>query len=219
MSLKSGFFDAEMVAGIYDREYDSGDFAKCFQGFMNDGIIGIEETRATTSDGFKVEESSTSGWIKINKGFAWINGRWTENDGPVSLQIENDYYAAVRIDRVVLRCDYQNREFVLAVKKGEEIPSGADPDDYVPTLTNNTAMKEISLAKVGVVTTSSEMILTIQDDRTFAKTKIATDQEIYTANEIDTMLGGLKFMQCTQAEYDALDPPDENTVYIIVEEE
>ena len=177
MSLKSGFFDAEMVAGIYDREYDSKDFAQCFNGFLNDGVVGIEETRQTTSDGFKVEEGSTSGWVRVKEGFAWVNGRWAENNGLVSLEIENDYQIGVRIDRVVLRCNYQDREFVLAVKKGEYIPSGADPDDYVPALTDNTAMKEISLAKVGVVITSSDITLTIQDDRTFAKLKVSTNSE------------------------------------------
>lgn len=42
------------------------------------------------------------------------------------------------------------------------------------------------------------------------------DSDFYTKQEINAMLGGLCFVKCTQAEYDELDPPDPNTVYIIV---
>lgn len=42
------------------------------------------------------------------------------------------------------------------------------------------------------------------------------DFDFYTKEEINTMLDGLSFVKCTQAEYDAIENPDENTVYIIV---
>jgi hypothetical protein len=231
MSLDFGFFDSEVVAGLYDREYNSDNFASCFAGILEDGIVGIEEARRTTSDGFKVTQSpSSDDYVVVNAGFAWINGRWALNDGPIYLQIDGATGHTTRIDRVVLRCNYRDREFVVAVKKGENIPSGADPDDYVPSLTNNTTMKEISLAKVGVITTGEEMFLTFEDDRTFAQLTIHDGRDMsayYTANETDDLfddvkdiwLGGLEFAKCTQDEYDAMPYHPANKVFFIVEEE
>lgn len=42
------------------------------------------------------------------------------------------------------------------------------------------------------------------------------DFDFYTKAEINAMLGGLSFVKCTQAEYDAMETHDTNTVYIIV---
>lgn len=230
MSLKYGFFDSEFVGGLYDREYNSEDFSKSFQGIMEDGIIGIDEARETTSLGFKVTESSSQdNYVLVNAGMAWIKGRWVQSDGE-TLQLERDSSPGVRIDRVVLRCNFTNREFVVVVKKGENIPSGADPEDYIPGLANSTTMKEISLAKVGVVTTNEEMILAIDDDRVFSKTKVVSARDMsayYTANEVDQAfedyttynLGGLRFAKCTQDEYDNMQSHRPDTVYFIVEPE
>lgn len=41
--------------------------------------------------------------------------------------------------------------------------------------------------------------------------------DFYTKTEIDETLGGLSFLKLTQEEYDEIEEPDENTVYIIVE--
>lgn len=38
----------------------------------------------------------------------------------------------------------------------------------------------------------------------------------YTKTEINSFLNGLKFIALTQAEYDEIENPDENTLYIIV---
>lgn len=39
--------------------------------------------------------------------------------------------------------------------------------------------------------------------------------DFYTKSEICKLLGGLKFVVLTQAEYDALQIKDENTVYFV----
>ena len=40
--------------------------------------------------------------------------------------------------------------------------------------------------------------------------------DIYTKSEMNARLDDLTFVKCTQAEYDAIETPDTNTVYIIV---
>lgn len=40
--------------------------------------------------------------------------------------------------------------------------------------------------------------------------------DFYTKTEINEMLGGLSFVKLTQTEYDSIENPDDDTVYIIV---
>lgn len=113
---KSSFFNGVNVDGsnTYDREYFAEDFADYFKSFIGNGVFlqdDINDLRVCArSDGYK---------IYINKGKAWINGYFYHNTDELNFDIEEPDGALNRIDRVVLRLDFFNREIKIYIKTGE----------------------------------------------------------------------------------------------------
>lgn len=115
MAEKSGFFNAKLVSGSYDRTYQAEDFADCLSLFIPNGIY-VEDSETltgtidkTTVQGLKPYSSGTSLFIK--KGKAFINGYWyllDEQDLEISLTVNTTkaialmYVAADRRMRVEL---------------------------------------------------------------------------------------------------------------------
>ena len=115
MAEKSGFFNAKLVSGSYDRTYQAEDFADCLSLFIPNGIY-VEDSETltgtidkTTVQGLKPYSSGTSLFIK--KGKAFINGYWyilDEQDLEISLTVNTAkaialmYVAADRRMRVEL---------------------------------------------------------------------------------------------------------------------
>lgn len=212
--IKSGFFDAEFIHGIYDREYSSEDFSKCFKGFINDGIVGKDRD---SSSYFETEIIPNSGnKLKVKPGFAWINGRWIESDSDIIFEVQGmPIDGTVRGDLICIRCDYVTREFTVVYKQGTPAQSGSEP--ILPDVQDDEEAKEMVIALVMImhdVETIDNVL--IGDYREFAKLRLYPDSsDYYTKSEINTRLGGLSFVKCTQTEYDNMSSHDENTVYII----
>lgn len=92
MAERSGFFNARLQDGAYDRTYQAEDFADCLSLFIPNGIY-VEDSETltgtidkTTVKGLKPYASGTSLFIK--KGKAFINGYWyilDEQDLEISL--------------------------------------------------------------------------------------------------------------------------------------
>lgn len=115
MAEKSGFFNAKLVSGSYDRTYQAEDFADCLSLFIPNGIY-VEDSETltgtidkTTVQGLKPYSSGTSLFIKEGKAF--INGYWyllDERDLEISLTVNTTkaialmYVAADRRMRVEL---------------------------------------------------------------------------------------------------------------------
>lgn len=115
MAEKSGFFNAKLVSGSYDRTYQAEDFADCLSLFIPNGIY-VEDSETltgtidkTTVQGLKPYSSGMSLFIK--KGKAFINGYWyilDEQDLEISLTVNTAkaialmYVAADRRMRVEL---------------------------------------------------------------------------------------------------------------------
>ena len=115
MAERSGFFNAKLQEGVYDRTYQAEDFADCLSLFIPNGIY-VEDSETstgtidkTTVQGLKPYASGTSLFIKEGKAFA--NGYWyilDEQDLEVSLTINTTkaivlmYVAADRRMRVEL---------------------------------------------------------------------------------------------------------------------
>lgn len=115
MAEKSGFFNAKLVSGSYDRTYQAEDFADCLSLFIPNGIY-VEDSETltgtidkTTVQGLKPYSSGTSLFIKEGKAF--INGYWyllDEQDLEISLTVNTTkaialmYVAADRRMRVEL---------------------------------------------------------------------------------------------------------------------
>lgn len=115
MAERSGFFNARLQDGVYDRTYQAEDFADCLSLFIPNGIY-VEDSETltgtvdkTTVQGLKPYASGTSLFIKEGKAF--INGYWyilDEQDLEISLTVNTTkaialmYVAADRRMRVEL---------------------------------------------------------------------------------------------------------------------
>lgn len=94
MAERSGFFNARLQDGVYDRTYQAEDFADCLSLFIPNGIY-VEDSETltgtidkTTVQGLKPYASGTSLFIKEGKAF--INGYWyilDEQDLEISLTV------------------------------------------------------------------------------------------------------------------------------------
>lgn len=204
MSVKGGFFNAEVVAGVYDREYSAEDFAKCFSGFISDGIVGKSKSSSTSLKAIKGSEESNI--ITVYPGYAWINGKWVENDDTIDFEISLPTTTGTeRYDLICLRCDYDQRTFSVIKKEGEEW-SGSVPS--IPEYVDNKHMKEIPLAYIH----ANSYTLTIQD-------VIVTDARIMAELKINASnMNGLIFIKCAQEEYDEMKEHDPDAVYFVYDE-
>lgn len=136
---KYGFFNAVATAdGKYDRSYLAEDFAGYFSSFIVNGVF--------KELGNKLEVTINSGMsIKVKSGVAWVNGYRYENDNDLTFTLENADGTLSRIDSVVIRLDFTNREIKIHVKKGSLSTS-----PIAPAITRNNNIYELQLATVRV---------------------------------------------------------------------
>ena len=140
MAEQSGFFDAHLVNGEYDRVYLAESFAKYFASFIGNGIFGGKSSE------LMVQQKTTADLsVKVMPGQAWINGYWYENDNELSLAIDVADGVLNRIDIIVLRWDNSERVIRLAVKKGT---SATEPS--APVIQRGADFYELKLAQIYV---------------------------------------------------------------------
>lgn len=113
MAEQSGFFDAHLIDGQYDRVYLSEHFAKYFSSFIGNGIFGGKSNELIV----KQKETVSMG-VRVLSGKAWINGYWYENTSELSLAIDIADGVLNRIDSIVVRWSYSDRVIRIVVKKG-----------------------------------------------------------------------------------------------------
>ena len=107
MAEKSSFFTS--LNG--DRKYKASDFAEYFGAFIGNGVFPNPSSNLlVTSNGDMT--------INLSPGFAWINGYMYNNTDNLILTIKASDSSLKRIDRVVLKCDFVNREIRAYVKEG-----------------------------------------------------------------------------------------------------
>ena len=218
--LNGGFFNAQMIQGIYDREYSAEDFARCLSGFIGDGIVGKNKD---VSNAFKVEKYTEGGEatkkIKINPGYAWVNGKWADNDSFIYEEIEMPTSPGYkRIDKVFLRCDYVQRKFSIVVRQGNPYDTLLPGPDDVPYPQNDEEAKELTLASLGIHENMLDNTnLIIIDEREFAHVIInSVDMtEYYNKTQINERLDNLSLLRIQKEDYDALEEKDQNTIYYV----
>lgn len=138
MAERSGFFDAHLVGGEYDRVYLADSFARYFASFIGNGVFGGK------SDELMVHQADATGMnVKILSGQAWINGYWYENTNEFSLPIEVADGVLNRIDLIVLRWGSSERSIGLCVKKGTPATRAVPPN-----LQRDSDYYELKLAEV-----------------------------------------------------------------------
>lgn len=118
MSLTYGFYNSL----DHDRVYNATDFAKIFDGIVNDGIY--------ESIGTAMMVTPSSGMtVNVGVGRAWFNHTWTFNDSilPITIDASSSVYS--RIDAIVLKIDTRKvaRENSIIVIKGTEAISPEKP--------------------------------------------------------------------------------------------
>lgn len=136
---RSSFFNAVLSGETYDRVYTAEDYARYFGSFIGNGVF------PTPSTNLQVVADSTSMDIALKAGKGWINGYFYENTEDLTLNVGVADGVLNRIDRVVLRLDFINREIKAYVKKGTFASS-----PVAPNLTRNSDMYELGIADIKV---------------------------------------------------------------------
>lgn len=137
---RCGFFDANLAGDEYDRVYLASQFAAYFASFISNGVY------AGKSDKLQVVEQDSQGMaVNVLGGQGWINGYWYENTENVSLAIDIADGVLNRVDSVVLRLGFSERNMWVAVKKGTPAVS-----PLAPTLTRNADYYELQLATISI---------------------------------------------------------------------
>lgn len=121
------------------REYTESEFAKYFSRFLSNGIYTENELM-----GLRVETVIGLN-IKINTGFAYVQGYLYENDADILFTLDAADNILDRIDRIVLKLDKVNRVMNIKLKKGI---MGSSP--VAPVLINNTTIVELPIAQIRI---------------------------------------------------------------------
>lgn len=124
-------FNAVYDGENYDRVYKAEDWAWYFATFIANGIF------PKPSDGLQVIAYSGME-IKVNAGFAFINGYAFKNPASHSIRLDMAEGALNRVDRVVVRWDLPQRDIYIAVLKGT--PSAKPQPTAVTRSTEQSAL-------------------------------------------------------------------------------
>lgn len=126
-----------------DRTYDADSFSEWLGKFFTTGVFN-GDLQVTPDSGMVVN---------VGSGYANINGKVRFFDTDTSITISPASGVYPRIDTIVVRADYTNREITLEYVTGSY--SGNDPQPTAPT--RNASMYEIVLAQILVNAGSTEV--------------------------------------------------------------
>lgn len=139
MAEQSSFFNAVIQNGVPDRVYKAEMFARFFSSFIGNGVF------PNPSTGLQVIATDNNMTIKVKIGKAWINGYYYENTDDLILNVDNADGVLHRVDSIVLRLDFINREIKTYVKKGTFSSS-----PVAPNLVRDSSMYELCIANIRV---------------------------------------------------------------------
>jgi hypothetical protein len=136
MAELSFFWDAELVDGIYDRLYNSDDFATMFSCFFQDGIV------LNAPDSLKPSIVEDTIGVKISAGDAFVWGRLFRLTADTTYPLELGGMQE-RIDLIVIRIDKGKRTAFIKTLKGAE-------GEGEPSYANTTLIKDIPLCRIRI---------------------------------------------------------------------
>lgn len=139
MAEKSGFFNARLINGEWDRKYTAGDYSDNLAVVIGNGVLRSE------ADDLKVTASGML--VTVAAGRAWINGHYYRNTAAMTLAPVPVASGGSRYDRVVLRMDttLANRDVHIVYLQGT-----ASNDPQKPALTRTESVYDICLADIYV---------------------------------------------------------------------
>jgi hypothetical protein len=127
-------FDSGSGANVTEIQW-----TKMAQHWLGTGVI------QSIMNKFEVFADSTGMQVKVKSGAAWIKGHYFESDAEETLPIGTADSTNPRIDRVVIRLDWNDNTITLAVLQGSAAVSPSPP---LPV--QNTARWEFPLAQITV---------------------------------------------------------------------
>lgn len=153
---RCGFFDANLVGEEYDRVYLAAQFAAYFASFIGNGVYAEHSNQLQV-----VAMPTPQMQVGVEKGQGWINGYWYENTDTMYLPIEVADGVLNRIDSIVLRLGFAERNMWLMVKKGTPAVNPTAPE-----VTRTADYYDLQLATVSIPASSIKITQAqIQDTR------------------------------------------------------
>lgn len=140
MDLKGYFFNSKLVDGVQDRKYNAEDFCSYLEKIVGNGVFSNPSTNLQVTE----MANSPSMQVRVRPGQAWIKGHKVILDENIYFDIMVESISLYRKDRIVLACDFKERNFKIYVKEGE---TASSKDSAVaPTLIRNDNIYELGLA-------------------------------------------------------------------------
>lgn len=148
MAENSGFFNARLVNGEYDRKYSANDYTDNLAVVISTGVL------RSTADDLKVTAAGML--VTVGAGRAWINGHYYHNSAAMTLAAVPAAVGGSRYDRVVLRMDRQinSRNVSVVYLQGT-----ASNSPTKPAMTRTDDVYDICLADIYVASGSSNVVV------------------------------------------------------------
>lgn len=146
---KSGFFNALLSGGEYDRKYNANDYADNLAVVINNGVL------RSTNDDLKVTANGLV--VSVGVGRAWIEGHYYLNDSPHSFAAAAAPTGGARYDRVFLRLNKN-----LAVRSIELVyqQGTASNNPVKPAPVRDGNIYDLVLADVYVGASATSVVVT-----------------------------------------------------------
>jgi hypothetical protein len=173
MAQKSGFFNARLVNGEYDRKYSANDYTDNLAVIIGNGVL------RSTNDDLKVTASGML--VTVGIGRAWINGHYYFNTSAMTLASVPAAVGGSRYDRVVLRLNLNLNDRAISIVYLEGTASN---NPVKPALTRNDTIYDICLADIYVP--SSQNYVVAYDTRSDADVcgwvySVSGDESFFTS--------------------------------------
>lgn len=133
-----------------DRRYKAEEFRQYFALLFCNGIFYKNANALKVVQG----EGMT---VQLNTGAAWADGCGYINTAPLSFTLDTADGALNRIDRIVLRCDYKERRYYAAVKKGTYSAQPTAPSIQRDADAYEQAIADIYVAKGAISITQANI--------------------------------------------------------------
>jgi hypothetical protein len=146
---RSGFFNALLNNGVYDRKYNANDYSDNLAVVISNGVLRSEndDLRATAAGMV----------VTVGTGRAWIEGHYFINDTPHAFSAIAAPVGGARYDRIILRLDKSLavRSVSLVYQQGE-----ASNNPTKPAPVREGDIYDIVLADVYVTAGATSVIVT-----------------------------------------------------------
>lgn len=151
MAQKSGFFNAMLNAGVYDRKYSADDYCDNLAVIISNGVLRGDNNLKVTASNLN---------LSVNSGRAWIGGHYFNNDSVYQLPAISAPTGGARIDRVVLRLDKSIPVRSISI---QYLTGTAATTPVAPALTRNDTVYELCLAEITIQANAT--VASVKDTR------------------------------------------------------